>query len=109
MQIQAEYQVPPPRPASCFATIRARFAMLAIGYGAMAGRVDAERLDPAAAQIFREFGPDHELTQEFERFIDLLPAARLRQELLTEAGQRLVLAVQRSTWPNVADRVDLNG
>ena len=109
MNVQIEFCEVPVMPVSAIASIRARFGMMAIGYGAKAGVLDRSAVDRVGAEIFRTFGPAHELTQEIERFIEAFPCARLRQMDLTEAGDRLLRAVERSTWCGQPRRRDLDG
>ena len=91
------------------ASVRARFGMMAVGYAALAGTLDREAADRAARAVFLQFGAGHELTVEFERFLDVLPETHGQQSLLTEAGDRLIMAVRRSTWPKVDARADIHG
>lgn len=107
MQTQPEY--PDPISPSGDAGRRARFGMMTVGYAAMNGTVDIPAADLAAAAIFREFGADHPLTMEFERFIDRLTKDGTGLDVLAEAGSSLVAAVRRSTWPNASGRADLDG
>lgn len=98
-----------PHPTHGIASVRARFGMMAVGYAALAGTLDREAADRAARAVFLQFGAGHELTVEFERFLNAVSEASADQGLLTEAGDRLIMAVRRSTWPKTGARADIHG
>ncbi|SMO79183.1 hypothetical protein [Paracoccus laeviglucosivorans] len=109
MNVQIEYRETPVMPVSGDPSVRARFAMLAIGYSALSGILDRSAVDRVGGEIYRTFGAGSDLTHEMDRFISAFPCARHRQEDLSEAGYRLIHAVERSTWTGQRRRADLDG
>ncbi|MFG6080962.1 hypothetical protein ACEUZ9_001577 [Paracoccus litorisediminis] len=98
MNVQTEYRDVPAMPVSGVASIRARFAMMAVAYGAKADTVEPEAIDRAGALVFQTFGADHDLTREMEHFIDTVTAGTGSKKLWTDAGDRLLRAVHGTTW-----------
>ena len=109
MNVQTEYRDVPTMPVSGTASIRARFAMMAVAYGAKADTVEPEAIDRAGALVFQTFGADHDLTREMEHFIDTVTEGDGRPELWSDAGDRLLRAVHRTTWCGAPARVDVDG
>ncbi|AZV00382.1 hypothetical protein pthi1_p17 [Paracoccus phage vB_PthS_Pthi1] len=91
------------------AAIRARMSMLAVAYSARLGAVNMRDIEAAAAQLDGVFGADHDLTHEMRRFVSELPALRRYVPNLAAAGDRLIRAVERTTWPDADARADIHG
>lgn len=98
MNVPTDYSDISAVPVGETPTIRARFSMIAVAYGAKSGAVDPAAIDRCGQLVFETFGPDHELTREIEHFIDTVTSSRGEQEVWTAAGDRLKRAVERTTW-----------
>jgi len=98
MNVQSEYSEVSTMPVSEIASIRARFGMLAVAYGAKSDTIDPASIDRVGALVFQTFGPGHELTREMNQFIDTVTGSSGNQEVWTAAGDRLKQAVERTTW-----------
>jgi len=98
MNVQTEYSDDSAEPVEQTPTIRARFSMIAVAYGAKSGAIDPAAIDRCGQLVFETFGADHELTREIEHFIDTVTSSRGDQEVWTAAGDRLKRAVERTTW-----------
>ncbi|MTH61424.1 hypothetical protein [Paracoccus litorisediminis] len=109
MNVLTEYRDVHAMPVSGVVSVRARFSMLAVAYGAKAATVAPEAIDQAGALVFQTFGPDHDLTREMEHFIDTVTEGNGRPELWNDAGDRLLRAVHRTTWCGAPARVDVDG
>ncbi|MDS9468195.1 hypothetical protein RGQ15_11520 [Paracoccus sp. MBLB3053] len=82
---------------------------MALGYGAKADMVNPDAIDRVGALVFQTFGAGHELTREMDHFIDTVMSAAGRPEVWSEAGDRLLRAVERTTWSGAEKRADLDG
>ena len=91
------------------AAIRARMAMLQVGYAAKLGAVNLRDVHFAAQRIEAVFGQDHQLSGEMHGFAARLPDLRRHVPDLAAAGDRLIRAVERSTWPDANGRTDIHG
>lgn len=91
------------------AAIRARIAMLAVAYSARLGAVNLRDIDMAMERITAVFGDDHDLSREMRGFVARLPEARRHVSDLASAGDRLIRAVERTTWPDDDARADIHG
>ena len=91
------------------AAIRARMAMLAVAYAAKNGAVNRIEIADASQRIVTVFGSDHDLAREMAWFVTSLPLLRRHVPDLVAAGDRLIRAVERTTWPDRGGRADING
>lgn len=91
------------------AAIRARMSMLSVAYSARLGAVNMHDVHSAVDRITSVFGRDHDLSREMLSFVARLPELRRHVPDLAEAGERLIRAVERTTWPDADRRADIHG
>ncbi len=91
------------------AAIRARLSMLAVAYAARIGAVNMNDVRATASAVVAVFGEDHDLSREMRSFVDCLPELRRHVPDLASAGDRLIRAVERTTWPDADGRADIHG
>lgn len=91
------------------AAIRARLSMLSVAYSARIGAVNMNDVHATVDRITSVFGQDHELSREMLAFVAGLPELRRHDPDLAAAGDRLIRAVERTTWPDDAGRADIHG
>ncbi|MDQ7775279.1 MAG: hypothetical protein Q4615_04850 [Paracoccus aminovorans] len=91
------------------AAIRARMAVLAVAYSARMGAVNKLDIARAAERVTSAFGLDHDLSREMLGFVTRLPELRRHVPDLAEAGDKLIRAVERTTWPDADGRADIHG